>query len=94
MAKHRRCGLFLLGAGMGAAVGMLLAPKSGKDIRRELFGGSMDVTVEPGTDADIPRTQDESSQEDLKARIEETSARLKAEIETQQEEDGEAGGEE
>ncbi len=93
MAKRRRCGLFLFGVAMGAAAGMLLAPKSGKDIRRELFGGSMDVTVEPETDTDIPQPQDEGSQEDLKARIEETSARLKAEIETQQEEAGEAGEE-
>ncbi len=86
MAKCRRCGLFLFGVGIGAAAGMMLAPKSGREIRQELFGGSMDIMEEPGTEFEAALAEDTGSEEDLKARIEETSARLKAEIEAQGEE--------
>lgn len=83
LCKHKRCCIFFLGAGMGAAAGVLLAPKSGSEIRRELFGGPLDLLAEPGTEAQAPRPEAETA-EDLKARIEETRARLKAEIETEQ----------
>lgn len=86
MARRKRCGLFLFGVGFGLGTGLLLAPKSGKDIRRELFGGSMDVMGEPGSESESPQSMDMESDENLKARIEETSARLKAEIEAQEEE--------
>jgi gas vesicle protein len=76
--------MFFVGAGMGAAAGMLLAPKSGREIRQELFGGSSDILGEPGTEFGAPAVEVES-EEDLKAKIEETRARLKAEIESQQE---------
>ncbi len=75
--------MFLVGVGMGAAAGVLLAPKSGSEIRRELFGGSKDIMGEPGAEAQAPAPPAESEQ-DLKAKIEETRARLKAEIEAQQ----------
>lgn len=87
MAKRKRRGLFLFGVGIGTVAGMLLAPKSGKDIRSELFGGSSDIQYEPGTESGVPPVQESESEEELKAKIEETSARLKAEIEAQQEEE-------
>ncbi len=87
MARCGRCGLFMFGVGLGIGAGMLLAPKAGRDIRQELFGGSMDVTGEPGTQSGLRQEEELGSEEELKARIEETSARLKAEIEARQEED-------
>jgi len=87
MAKKKRCGLFLFGVGIGTVAGLLLAPKSGKEIRTELFGGSSDIQYEPGTETGVPSEQETESEEELKAKIEETSARLKAEIEAQQEEE-------
>lgn len=86
MAKCKRCGLFLFGVGVGAAVGIMLAPKSGREVRQELFGSSMDVMDEPGTETGFAGGEEAINDEDLKARIEETSARLKAEIEAQKEE--------
>jgi gas vesicle protein len=65
-------------AGIGAAVGMLLAPKPGKDLRRELeerFGSLI-----PGTgllsSGDTGRTYAEESSESLQAKIEATRRRL------------------
>ncbi len=81
ICKCRRCCLFFFGAGVGAAAGILLAPKSGQEIRRELFGGSPDLFAEPGAEEMPPQTQ---SPADLKARIDETRARLKAEVEAEQ----------
>lgn len=85
MAVCKKCSMFMLGLGMGTAAGVLLAPKSGKEIRQELFGGGVsDIMEEPGTEAMAPGSEAESA-EDLKERIEQTRARLKAEIEAQQE---------
>lgn len=85
MAMCKRCGKFILGASLGFTAGILLAPKSGSEIRKELFGGKLDIMAEPGTETDIPIVEEPESSEELKARIEETRERLKAEIETQQE---------
>ena len=85
VCRHGRFRLFLFGVGLGTAAGILLAPKSGKEIRRELFGGPLDILGEPGTEKEAPLAPMESP-EDLKSRIEETRARLKAEIEGNQEE--------
>ncbi len=96
MGIHKRCGMFILGVGIGAATGLLLAPKRGSEIRRELFGGGgEDVFGEPGTETG-GAGENAMSDEELETRIEETSARLKAEIEAQQEEDQDEdeGGEE
>lgn len=79
----KRCKTFLFGMGLGVAAGVLLAPKSGKDIRRELFEGPA-FPEEPGAEIMTPSPEPEAS-ENLKAKIEETRARLKAEIEAQQE---------
>ena len=85
MVMCRRCRSFMLGVGLGAAAGVLLAPKSGQETRRELFGGQLDILGEPGMESAAPTTEEPESAEDLKARIEETRGRLKAEIEAQQE---------
>ena len=82
MAVCARCRTFMFGVGMGALAGILLAPKAGKEIRRELFGGGPGLFEEPGATAmEVPESEEA---EDLKAKIEETRARLKAEIEAQQ----------
>jgi gas vesicle protein len=86
MAICKRCRTFVLGVGLGAVAGILLAPKSGAETRAELFGGQLDVMAEPGTETMAPLAEEPESSEDLKARIEETRERLKAEIEAQQEE--------
>lgn len=84
MLLCKRCRTFMFGVGLGAAAGVLLAPKSGREIRSELFGGGpLDVMEEPGSSYTAPAPE---APEDLKAKIEETRIRLKAEIEGQQEE--------
>lgn len=85
MAKCKRCRKFTCGMIIGLVAGLLLAPKSGSEIRRELFGGQLDILAEPGTETGIPIVEEPESSEELKARIEETRERLKAEIEAQQE---------
>ena len=85
MAKCKRCRKFMLGIGLGFAAGLMLAPKSGREIRQELFGGQLDILAEPGTETGIPIIEEPESSEELKARIEETRERLKAEIEARQE---------
>lgn len=81
MLGCRRCSFFLLGAGVGAVAGLLLAPKPGREIREELFGGSADFTGEAGAGAAASSLSGEEQEQNLKARIEETRARLKADIE-------------
>lgn len=83
MLGCRRCSLFLLGAGIGAVAGLLLAPKPGREIREELFGGSPDIARAPGAGAGASSLSGEEQEQNLKARIEETRARLKADIEAQ-----------
>ena len=85
MARCKRCRKFMLGVVLGAAAGVLLAPKSGAETRQELFGGQLDILGEPGTEAGAPFAEEPESAEDLKTKIEETRERLKAEIEAQQE---------
>lgn len=83
MLGCRRCSLFLLGAGIGAVAGLLLAPKPGREIREELFGGSPDIAGAPGAGAGASSLSGVKQEQNLKARIEETRARLKADIEAQ-----------
>ncbi len=85
MARCKRCRRFLLGVGLGAAAGVMLAPKSGRETRQEIFGGQLDIFTEPGTETSVPVVEEPESAEALKAKIEETRVRLKAEIEAQQE---------
>lgn len=83
MAVCGRTSLFLLGFGLGVGAGVLLAPKSGREIREELFGGTVDIIGEPGAETDASFIGEAENAAELKARIEETRARLKAEIEEQ-----------
>lgn len=85
MGLFKRSGLFLFGAGIGAALGVAFAPKSGKEVRQELFGHQGDVLHEPGSETDLPHMDEESLKEDLQKKIEDTRERLKDEIESQQE---------
>jgi len=85
MARCKRCRTFLLGVGLGATAGVLLAPKSGAETREELFGSPLDILAEPGTEPEANLAEEPESSEELKAKIEETRERLKAEIEAQQE---------
>lgn len=84
MRGCRRCTLFLLGAGVGAVAGLLLAPKPGREVRQELFGGASDIIGEPEMDEEDASIPGEEQDQKLKAKIEETRARLKADIEAQQ----------
>ena len=73
MAMCKKCRTFMFGVGLGAAAGVLLAPKSGKAMRTELFGGGgLDVMEEPGAEAMGPAARPEAA-EDLKAKIEEAN---------------------
>lgn len=85
MGLCKKCSLFLVGAGVGAAVGVAFAPKSGRDVRQELFGREGDVYHEPGSEAETPGMDEEAPDEDLQQKIDETRERLKAEIEAQPE---------
>ena len=85
MARCKRCRTFMLGVTLGGVAGVLLAPKSGAETRQELFGGQLDILAEPGTESTAPLAEEPESSEELKATIEETRERLKAEIEAQQE---------
>lgn len=85
MSRCKRCRMFLLGVGVGAAAGVMLAPKSGSETRQEIFGGQLDILTEPGTETAAPVVEEPESAEALKTKIDETRARLKAEIEAQQE---------
>ena len=88
--KHR--GGFLIGAIAGAVIGLLLAPKSGKESRAQLFGeGGIGDQVDRlkgavGAGKDSAANQSEA----LKRKIEETRERLRRQMDV----DGEdaAGG--
>jgi len=78
--KHR--GGFLSGAIAGAAIGLLLAPKSGKETRAQLFGeGGISGQVDRlkgavGAGKDSAADQSEA----LKRKIEETRERLRRQM--------------
>ena len=78
--KHR--GGFLIGAIAGAALGLLLAPKSGKETRARLFGeggiGSQVDRLKGAVGAGKDSAADQS--EALKRKIEETRERLRRQM--------------
>lgn len=56
MSKQGKTGIFLLGGIIGAAVGLLFAPKKGIELRENIFEKSMDVlTDSQGVKEDICR---------------------------------------
>ena len=91
-AKRKHRGGFLVGAIAGAAIGLLLAPKSGKETRSQLFGeggiGSQVDRLKGAVGAGRDSAADQS--EALKRKIEETRERLRRQMDV----DGEdaAGG--
>ena len=75
-------GGFLIGAVVGVAAGLLLAPKSGKETREQLFGdagfgGQVDrIKGAVGAGKDSAADQNEA----LRRKIEETRARLRSQM--------------
>ena len=81
-ARRKRRGGFLIGAIAGAAIGLLLAPKSGKETRAQLFGeggiGSQVGRLKGAVGAGKDSAADQS--EALKRKIEETRERLRRQM--------------
>jgi gas vesicle protein len=81
-AKRKHRGGFLIGAIAGAALGLLLAPKSGKETRARLFGeggiGSQVDRLKGAVGAGKDSAADQS--EALKRKIEETRERLRRQM--------------
>ncbi len=83
MAKtKKKRGGFLFGATMGVVAGLLLAPKSGRETREQLFGpGGIGAQVDRirgaiGAGRDSAADQNEA----LRAKIEETRERLRGQM--------------
>lgn len=81
-AKRKHRGGFLVGAIAGAAIGLLMAPKSGKETRAQLFGeggiGSQVDRLKGAVGAGKDSAADQS--EALKRKIEETRERLRRQM--------------
>jgi len=81
-ARRRRRGGFVVGAVAGAVAGLMLAPRSGKETRAQLFGeggfgGQVDrVKGALGAGKDSAADQSEA----LKRKIEETRERLRQQV--------------
>jgi gas vesicle protein len=92
-AKRKRRGGFLVGAIAGTAIGLLLAPKSGKEMRSRLFGeggiGSQVDRLKSAVGAGKDSAADQS--EALKRKIEETRERLRRQMDVDGE-DAPGGG--
>jgi gas vesicle protein len=79
----KRGGGFLLGAAAGAVAALLLAPRSGKETRAQVFGakdsfGGQAERLMGALDVGKGKAADQS--EALKRKIEETRARLKRQM--------------
>ena len=70
MSKKKGLGKFIIGAGIGAGLGLLFAPKKGSDTRRELKK-KMDELVEKakGIDANDVKENIEAKIEEIKAEL-------------------------
>jgi len=81
-ARRRRRGGFIFGALAGAVAGLMLAPRSGKETREQLFGeggfGSQVDRVKGALGAGKDSAADQS--EALKRKIEETRERLRQQV--------------
>jgi gas vesicle protein len=81
--RRKRRGGFVFGAAAGAVAGLLLAPRSGKDTRAQLFGGQGGLGDQVGrlksaVGAGKDSAADQS--EALKRKIEETRERLRGQM--------------
>ena len=74
---------FVFGAALGAGIAVLLAPKTGKEVRNQLFTGTdWNEQRERLTDAvSAGREQAMGRSDDLKRKIEETRSRLREQME-------------
>ena len=92
-ARRKRRGGFLVGAVAGAVIGLLLAPKSGKETRAQLFGeggiGSQVDRLKGAVGAGKDSAADQSDA--LKRKIEETRERLRKQMDVDGE-DASGGG--
>jgi gas vesicle protein len=82
-ARRKRRGGFVFGAVAGAVAGLLLAPRSGKDTRAQLFGGQGDFGEQIGRLKSAVGAGKESAadqSEALKRKIEETRDRLRGQM--------------
>ena len=70
MSKKKGLGKFIIGAGIGAGIGLLFAPKKGSDTRRDLKK-KMDELVEKARGIDAVEVK-----ENIEAKIEEIKAEL------------------
>jgi len=81
MAERKKKGGLLFGLLLGAGLGLLLAPKTGKELRDQLFGGSLDEQRSRLQDAvGAGRESAEKRAETLRAKIEETRQRLREQM--------------
>ena len=81
--RHKRRGGLVFGALAGVAAGLLLAPRSGKETRAQLFGGEGGLGDQVGrlrsaVGAGKDSAADQS--EALKQKIEETRERLRSQM--------------
>ena len=82
-SRRKRRGGFVFGALAGAAAGLLLAPRSGKDTRAQWFGGEGGVGGQVGRLKSAVGAGKESAvdqSEALKQKIEETRERLRSQM--------------
>jgi gas vesicle protein len=83
MAKSKKKGGFIFGAVIGAVAGVLLAPKTGRELRQQLFGGGLDLDQQKSRLQDAMnagREQAADRSETLKQKIEETRRRLRDQL--------------
>lgn len=77
----RKKGGFLVGAVVGAAVGILFAPRPGKETREQLFSGDLGAQKERLVKAlGAGKESAEDQSEALRRKIEETRARLREQM--------------
>jgi gas vesicle protein len=81
MARRKKKGGLLLGLLVGAGIGLLFAPKAGRELREQLFGGSLDEQKSRWQDAvGAGRESAEKRAETLRAKIDETRQRLREQM--------------
>ena len=80
-STSRKKGGFLVGAIVGAAVGVLFAPRPGKETREQLFSGDLGAQKERLVKAlGAGKESAEDQSEALRRKIEETRARLREQM--------------